>query len=85
METLGIAMGIYIDRNEAHKDSWQTSGWFAMLAQVRSKTKRLISRFWTATDAEAMTLDIDDAFDNINYSAMFIRNLNKHDKLGEEL
>lgn len=72
------AHAIYRERQEEHGDQvWQASGWRGMLVDMRKKMDRAWFKFWNQDDKftpkEDYTKALDSAYDLLNFTAFFIR------------
>lgn len=69
------ALRLFDQRNNGphgYRDLWKTYGWRDSLLHLRSKLRRVLTRF---DDQGAAERDLDDAFDLLNYTTFFIRNV----------
>lgn len=76
------AFQIFMERNQVYEDLWQDYGWMDSLTHIRSKSLRLIRKFWRDEAPEDADGLLDDAYDLINYSVFFIRNYLAKNKWG---
>jgi hypothetical protein len=75
LEVFAEALRIFASRNAAYGDVWKQYGALSNLLSVARKVDRLMHSWWEGKGAPAMHKDsLDDAIDNINYTAFFIRN-----------
>lgn len=80
----------YLQRNEIYVDLWKDYGWMDLLTHVRSKSMRLVRKFWrenapqpgTEEYEDAVHTHLDDAYDLLNYVAFFIRAFRDGNKWG---
>jgi hypothetical protein len=79
------AWAIYAERQEEHGDRvWQASGWRGMLVDMRKKLDRLWFRFWnTNTRPKDLDKALDSAYDLLNFTAFFIRQVEANRRNGE--
>lgn len=69
------ALEIFESKNNAdggYEDLWKQYGWADNLLHMRSKLSRIERRF---RDQGATHVDLDDAYDLLNYVVFFIRNV----------
>lgn len=78
------AMIIYYERQEQHGDQvWQASGWRGMLTGMYAKMERAWYRYWNADpDEEDLMEALDSAYDLLNYTAFFIRQVEARNRDG---
>lgn len=82
------AMLIYYERQDEHGDQvWQASGWRGMLVDMRKKLDRLWYRYWnqdsSVTPVEDYDKALDSAYDLLNFTAFFIRQVEAGKRDGE--
>lgn len=71
------------ERNERYKDVWKESGWKGSLFDMRKKLTRLWRVFWRDQPIQTIDLECDDAYDLINFTAFFIRNVKDDNQWGQ--
>jgi len=76
------AMHIFQERNAKYGDLWKEYGWRGNLLHVQSKAARVRKVWWDGKDPFGHNEDCDDAYDLINYTAFFIRNVGEDNELG---
>jgi hypothetical protein len=82
------ALRIYEQRQEQHGDAvWKASGWRGMLVDMRKKLDRCWFRYWNQdnqmTPKEEYTDALDSAYDLLNFTAFFIRQVEAGNRDGE--
>lgn len=73
MHVMLEAYCLFLKRNEEYEDLWEDYGWVDNLTHIRSKTMRLVRKFWREEPQDGAK-GIDDAYDLVNYGIFFIRN-----------
>jgi hypothetical protein len=82
MDVFMKAMLIYYERQEEHGDAvWQASGWKGMLVDMRKKLDRLWFKYWGEVPTNEVNLD--SAYDLLNYTAFFIRQVEANNPDGK--
>lgn len=78
------AWSIYAERQEEHGDMvWQASGWRGMLVDMRKKLDRLWFRYWGNLPPRDNDKALDSAYDLINFTAFFIRQVEADKQNGD--
>lgn len=67
----GHCASIFVARNRQRGNNFKHFGWRDSLHHMRSKLSRILQMFTT----EGRERDLDDAYDEINYTAFFIMNV----------
>jgi hypothetical protein len=76
------AWTIYAERQEEHGDQvWTASGWRGMLVDMRKKLDRLWFKYWGRVPTNEVNLD--SAYDLLNYTAFFIRQVEANNQNGD--
>lgn len=74
MSVLAESLQIYQDRDTKYGSAWKRLGALNNLTRMSTKVERLLEMYWHQRDyVESDSLDLDDAYDLINYCAFFIR------------
>lgn len=85
------AMTIFQERNARYGDLWKEYGWRGNLLHVQSKAARVRRVWWDGhriqvpdlgTAVDHLQSDLDDAYDLLNYTVFFIRNVEDGNELG---
>ncbi len=71
------ALKIYQRREKVHQGNWKRFGWKDSIHHMKSKFSRLNQHRLMASvhGEEAFTGDLDDAYDLMNYTVFFVRNV----------
>jgi hypothetical protein len=78
------AHAIYIERQEEHGDLvWQASGWNGMLVDMRKKMDRLWYKFWNKPRPHDVEKALDSAYDLLNFTVFFIRQVEANNPDGD--
>lgn len=83
---LNVLLGAFekfVQRNERYKDVWRESGWKGSLFDMRKKLTRIWRVFWRSEPEQQIDLECDDAYDLINFTAFFIRNVKDDNQWGQ--
>lgn len=83
MSIMRRALELFDERNNSeagYEDLWKSYGWGDSLLHMRSKLSRVERRFREQAGAQQ---DLDDAYDLINYTVFFIRNVLAGNQDGE--
>jgi len=75
------AFELFVQRNSTYEDLWKDYGWMDTLTHLRSKSMRLVRKFWRESPSTDKIL-LDDAMDLINYAVFFVRNFRAGNKWG---
>lgn len=82
------ALVIFNERQERYGDEvWQASGWRGMLVDMRKKLDRLWAEYYnldnTGKHINAESYDLDSAYDLLNFTVFFIRQVRANQRDGE--
>lgn len=77
------AYALYRERNLQHQDVWKESGWMGMMVDMRKKMDRLWKQYtYYRSDEMVAQEDLDSAFDLLNFTVFFIRQVRDDDRNG---
>jgi hypothetical protein len=75
------ATAIAVERGKRYGDLWRHRGYLGNLLHMDSKHLRLMREFYE-NDSEIQQNQLDDAYDLINYTVFFIRNVEDGNERG---
>lgn len=73
MHVMAQALRTHESRSGSYKTAWKRLGALNNLARMSTKCERLLERHWYGNPPKDLDIDLDDAFDLINYCVFFIR------------
>ena len=73
----------FVERNARYQDVWRESGWKGSLFDMRKKLTRIWRVFWRGEPTAQIDLECDDAYDLINFTVFFIRNVKDDNQWGQ--
>lgn len=75
------ALGIYDEKDTLYGQAWKRLGALNNLSRMATKMERLLEMYWHKEIHRGARrggkLDLDDAFDLLNYTAFFVRQADK--------
>ena len=83
LQVMTAALRKFGERNQRYKDVWKESGWKGSLFDMRKKLTRIWRVFWRGEPTEQIDWECDDAYDLINFTAFFIRNVRDNNQWGQ--